>query len=346
MPTRRMPRVFSLYGLGIRVNRAIPGFQELPAASRMDVDVWVDGMPPWLPDTEARAPSYVSPYCDEQGRPGFRVWRVGDGAYLRLLYLDGTEFLVDRAGRHVWAAGPETATLDDTASYLLGPIMGLVLRLRGVICLHASAIASRGRAIAFVGPAGAGKSTTAAAFAGRGCPVLSDDIVPLTGRDGAFVAHPGYPRLRLWPASIDALMEAGALSSDPAPASRERRYYLELGRNGYRFQPDPRPLAAIYWLDERSADPGAPHVDGVPGVTALMRLLANTYASAFLDRALRGREFETLGRVVTRVPVRRLSPHREPAHLSRLCDVVEKDLETLTARGLEAGAVKPGLPRG
>ena len=42
--------------------------------------------------------------------------------------------------------------------------MGFVMLLRGIVCLHASAIAIDDEAIALLGPAGSGKSTTAAAF--------------------------------------------------------------------------------------------------------------------------------------------------------------------------------------
>ena len=51
----------------------------------------------------------------------------------------------------------------------LGPVFAFVLRLRGAVTFHASAVRI-GDAVAFLGPQGAGKSTTAAALALRGCP--------------------------------------------------------------------------------------------------------------------------------------------------------------------------------
>ncbi len=96
-------------------------------------------------------------------------------------------------------------TIEDAATYLLGPVLGLFLRLRGVTCLHASAVAFGGQAVAFVGSEGAGKSTTAAALALRGHAILSDDVVALAEHDGAFFVHPAYPYLCLWPESVESI---------------------------------------------------------------------------------------------------------------------------------------------
>src|SRR6185437_2076265 len=104
-----------------------------------------------------------------------------------------------------WAAWREPLTLEDTSTYLLGPVMGFVMLLRGVVCLHASAVAIGEGAIALVGPAGSGKSTTAAAFAERGYRVLAEDVVTLDDRGYRFLLQPGYPCIRLWPAAVKAL---------------------------------------------------------------------------------------------------------------------------------------------
>jgi len=89
-------------------------------------------------------------------------------------------------------------TTEDAATYLLGPVLGLLLRLRGVTCLHASAVALADRAIAFVGSEGAGKSTTAALLARKGLAIISDDVVALVERDALFTFIPAYPYLSLW----------------------------------------------------------------------------------------------------------------------------------------------------
>ena len=184
---------------------------------------------------------------------------LAGGGYYRLLYSDGTEFIVDRTGTRIWATWPDTLTLEDMATYLLGPVLGFVLRLRGITCLHASAVAIGDQAIAFLGTAGAGKSTAAVAFAERGYPALSDDVAALSDQEHTFFVQPGYPLLRLWPSTIATLY--GPMDTLPRLTPTWDKRYLDLTQNGYRFQQEPLPLAAIYILDERRPDPTAPFPD-------------------------------------------------------------------------------------
>src|SRR5205823_15042979 len=135
----------------------------------------------------------------------YRRWRLDGGAYFRILYSDQTEFIINRSGTQIWAQWPDRLSLEDTATYLLGPILGLVMGLRGTHCLHASVISVEDKSVALLGPPGAGKSTTAAAFARRGYPVLSEDVAAVLDQDGRFLIQPAYPRIRLWPSSVEAL---------------------------------------------------------------------------------------------------------------------------------------------
>lgn len=329
-----LPLFHSVYGLGLCANLPIPGLVALPLTPRLDVQVWLGLMPPWLNEM-ADAPAqewYISPYQDEHGEPILTVWELAEGAYFRLLYSDGIEFIVDVGGTQTWATWPDTATLEDTATYLLGPVLGFMLRLRGVTCLHASAITVGNQAIALLGPTGSGKSTTAAAFAGLGYPVLSGDVVALSDLGDAFLVQPGYPRLRLWPEAVNALY--GSEDALPRITPTWDKRYLDLTENGFRFHQQPLPLAAIYILDERSTDPAAPFVDGICGSDSLMTLIANTYATYLLDKAMRAQEFELVGRLVNTTPLRRATPHVDMASLSDLCEVILDDFQALAHHAL------------
>ena len=126
------------------------------------------------------------------------------------------------------------------------PVIAFALRLRGVTCLHASSIAVGGHAIGLLGQPGAGKSTTAAAFARLGYSILSDDVAVLDYRGDRFLVPPGYPRNNLWPDSVRALF--GSEDALPKITATWGKRYLPLDQNGHRFQESPLPLGAIYML--------------------------------------------------------------------------------------------------
>jgi hypothetical protein len=305
------------------------------------VEVRVETVPPLL--REASPPlshaHYASTIRDAKGNPSLAVWEVGGGGFFRLRYADGTEFLVTGSGTEVWAAWPEPLTLEDTATYLLGPVLGFVLRLRGTVCLHASAVAVAGRAVALVGQAGAGKSTAAAAFARQGIPVLSDDVVPLDDRGGSLLVHPGNPRLRLWSDSAQILF--GTPDALPPLTPNWDKLYLDLGGNDYPFQETPLPLGAVYLLGERGGATQAPFVELLSPQEGLMAMVGNTYGNTWLDCPMRAREFQMLGRLVRSVPVRRLVQHGDPARLPALVQTILDDVQTILRKEESPGTGAP-----
>jgi hypothetical protein len=266
---------------------------------------------------------YASVYLDERGEPGLRIWDVDDGAFLRINYIDGTEFWLDRELSTLWAYWPENCSLADTLSYLLGPVFGLLLRLRGIVCLHASAVSVDDRCAAFVGSEGAGKSTTAAAFAQKGFAVLSDDIVGLVEQGDEFQVLPAYPRVNLWPDSVK-LLYGSPDALPPLSAGWDKRG-LALGEaGGPRFEGQPLRLGTIYIFGDSSTHATA-NIEAISQKSALMMLIANTYAANFLDARQRAEEFAVLGRLVAAVPVRRINPRRNVTGVDELCELIRQD---------------------
>jgi len=319
----------TVFGLTVRSNLPIPGLTTLEGSlDSVDLDIYWGVSPRDEEETPAGSeePAYVSSYTDESGNPALRIWKTRDNIFLHLVYHDGIEFWLERKGIAVWAVWPEASTLDDAISYLLGPVLGLLLRLRGVTCLHASAVALENCSVVFVGAEGAGKSTTAAAFARQGHGVISDDVVALVENSEGFQVIPAYPHLSLWPESVEMLYGSSDALPRFSPAWEKRR--LALGDQGTRFENRPLPLGAIYVLGDRRSDP-APFVETIRPQAALLSLVADTYANKILDRDMRAREFAVLGRLVTTVPICRIYPHEDATRLGELCKVIREDLDSL-----------------
>lgn len=313
------------FGLTLRSNRPLPVLPLLETPSHtFDVELHLgvsplagSGKPP-----ESQPIVHKSSYTDEGGKPIWEMRATAHSSLLHLTYYDGMQFWLDRRGKALWAVWPPETTLEDACSYLLGPVLGMMLRLRGVTCLHASAVALEDRSVAFVGPAGAGKSTTAAAFARQGCAVISDDIVALEEREGLFHVMPGYPHLCLWPDSVQMLY--GSPEALPRIIQGWDKRRLAVGDRGTRFEGRPLPLAAIYVLGESGPHP-APLVEGIRPQAAFLSLVAGTYANNILDREMRDAEFAFLGRLIAKVPVRQVRPSDNPARLEDLCRIIRED---------------------
>jgi hypothetical protein len=307
------------FGLCIESSRALSGLPPCNPAAAADIRVH-------LPSPEKFALLdflYRSPYPDEAGAPIVTIRRTADGGFC-FQYSDGTCFFLNATGSEVFASWPDGLTLEDTTVYLYGPILGFILRLRGVVSLHGSGIELNGRGVALVGPPGAGKSTTAAAFVQAGFRALTDDVFALVDTDAGFFTQPAYPGIRLWPESVRNLW--GSADALPRLTRSWEKRYLNLERQKHAGDFQPVPIAAIYLLGARSEDPLAPYFEGAP---SLLDLLANTYAGYALSAAMRAHEFDVLSRCMSSVPVRKVIPHVDPARLPALRSLIEKDAGAL-----------------
>jgi hypothetical protein len=317
-----------LFGLGVWSDSPLAPLDVLPTAARTDVRIWLASAPRWLVDLDLAAEGpvwYVSPHLDAAGRPLLTASFVGDG-YICLRYREGTEFFLDRRGTEIAARLPDSLTVEDVTSYVLGPVLGFLLRLRGTTCLHASAVAIGERAVVFVGAEGAGKSTLAGAMAMRGVPVLSDDVVPIERRGDAFLVHPGWAWVRLWPHAVRAVADLGPAAHWQAALATERRYNLDLLEHGYRFHHDPLPLGAIYLLRTDARPVTELGLAPVGALDAVMSLVANTFAARLLDPPARALEFDVLTALVGAVPVRRVLNGGSVDRLAELCDAIDEDV--------------------
>ncbi len=178
--------------------------------------------------------------------------------------------------------------------------------------------------LAIIGAKGAGKSTTAAAFAKQGYPILADDIAVLTDCDDSFLVQPGYPRLRLWKLAVNALY--GDEKGLSRVFSQTDKHFLELNQNkvsAWGFHNQPLPLAAIYVLGERQQFSANPTIETIIPQMGVMQLIINRYPQSLkLERDMQSRELSILGRLADAVPMRHLHRKDNLAELGKVCDVI------------------------
>jgi len=331
---------YRLYGLTLGCDAPVSALRQEPTrVEHFDVAVSLGPETDWVREAR-RLPSHLehprSEEIDLDNSP-FTLTSYGAGEFFELSYGNEARFFVDGRAERVWGSCPPPLTNEDMATYLLGPVMGFVLRRRSVLALHASAVAIGGEAVALCGASQAGKSTTAAALALRGVPVLCEDITPLLEVDGTFQVEPGYPRVCLWPDAVEKL--CGARDALPRLTPTWEKSFLALDGGNAKFDAQRRVVRAVYHFAPRIREADAPRIETMSAREALLNLVQNTYMNWLLDRGQRAAEFDALAKLVRQVPVRRIVPHADPERIDALCELIVADAERVSAAYAFAGGI-------
>lgn len=309
------PRVYRWSALSIGSDVALP----LPPSDSQTLDLQLQFGPRDRCQTRVRPRELA-----EAGR-WYHTWWQGDRLYASFArkddsylvrFADTADVWIDPAA-HVIRVIPHSS-LDDAIAVTMAQGLPLAASASGRLVLHASAVDCGAGAVAFVGPAGAGKSTLAAALARAGCAALADDCVvcgaDLTRPEIVSIAMP----LRLAP---DAAALFGEAEGEP-----DRRGKLKLATSSIPAPQrcEPRPLIAVCALD-----PEATHdrvaLRKLSRREAVAALLPHTYRLDTENRSALTKELDRLATLATVTPVIALNG---PRGLDRLDGFVAE----LTAR--------------
>ena len=289
---------YSAYGLNIY---SCLEFPELPP-TRLMADVHI------LLDNEI--------YSSRQSVPETYTIRA-DRDEVSLFWPLVGEFVV-RSGREVIVRPLSKADERTLRFYILGPVIATVLHQRGYLVLHASAVQTNGGAIAFLGSAGCGKSTLAAALHDRGYSIISDDVVAVDLEGINATVPPGFPQLKLWPESILAL---GRLPEQMPKlrSSIEKRAF----RVVQSFTTDPLQLKHIYALRESTTA----RVHSLGSQAAFIELVRHSYMAKVLEATNSiSLHFHQCARLVKSVPVYYLDRSSLIDDLPRLIKSIEEHI--------------------
>jgi hypothetical protein len=307
---------YRLYGVNVESTRAI-GLLEKTVFALPDVRV------SWTAEDDPALRWERRSSADLDKRHSLRVYTAdAQGVeWVKFCYAVGDAeiaFVTDPAARVVTimcdAAVPEI----DRDSLFVGPIMGAILRLRGTLVLHASAVEVDGRAVAFVGQKTSGKSTHAAAFMRRGHRVLADDMAALVQDDAGFRVESGYSRIRVRPGTAELIATDYETRLDPV-YSFLHSFYAPLAD---AFHAGSLPLAAFYLLERGDSV----RVRPLQPLQSLPLLGQNTFGNYAMTPIARRTEFAQLGALAAEVPVRALAVRYDIADLDAQYDAVMRDL--------------------
>lgn len=309
--TVRERRYYRTYGLTIASDVALPELEPAaPGAADILIAIGTIDMP--KPSPEAATVFRFEP--DRQ----YLAWHAV-GAFL---ISDVSRIDIEPA------PGVDDALL---AFPLLGPVMALLLHRRGLLVLHASAIAVAGTGAIFMGDKGAGKSTTASALIRAGHELLTDDVVALdfTNPDAPMIV-PGFPQIKL-AADAAAAISLGRAEVRPRvhPAIEKMQHRLHGAFSGGKV-----PATRVYVLErgQRAA------VTALPGIAALPAIIKFSYVTRFGRAALTGDfaalHFRQCSAIANHVGVFRLEV---PTGLDRIGEAVELIETDLAAGNLTAG---------
>ncbi|WP_035241287.1 hypothetical protein [Desulfobacter vibrioformis] len=288
--------VYHAFGLNIASDLPFLNMPERQAIP--DVVVRYGAVPDAIPGAVNKSAWY-------QAAPGAFLFRVDGVAGYHITR--GKRITIERA------AG---ALDEEILLFLMGSAMGALLHQRGMLPLHAGAIAVDNEAVLFCGPSGIGKSTLSAAFHKRGLPLLADDVCGVTvGREVRVVA--GFSQLKLWEDSLGQLNKSKdglrRVSKDPD----FRKFFVPID------PPGTQALAVRSLFILSSAGKDEFEVSELKGRARIEPVMANTYRPGFLKGlGIQQAHFRMCARLANQARVIRVIRPEQGFRLDELMDLV------------------------
>lgn len=247
---------------------------------------------------------------------------MNDGAfYIRWPGL--MEFLVSANGRKILGYSLNADCRETLQAFFFGRVLSFALLKLGIEQLHATAVVIHDRAVGFMGDAGYGKSTLAAAFVQKGYPLLTDDLLVIYQKGTSFFARPGLPRLKLFADSAKAVC-SDVLGPETAVNRVSGKQVTRLSAT--RFYEADAPIQVLYLLDPAPAETKVITIDELRQHKAFVEICKAAFNGEITEGKRLKEHFLMASRLASSVPVKRLSVPRSLAALPSVCDAVLADM--------------------
>ena len=242
--------------------------------------------------------------------------RVEEDYFLRFPEL--ADFLISQKGDQIQCFSLPGISYESIRHLLVDQVIPRVVAHQGCIVLHASAIEMEGSLIAFLGESGWGKSTLATSFYEQGYPLLTDDCLLLRPEAGKIMGIPSYAGARLWPDSLEAVVNNKIDVHSVAHYSSKKRLIFpeELKKESFKL-----PILAIFILTppDKLKSLKKITVEKILGANMIMELIKHSFYLDVTDTNKISKQFVALGKVTDyALPVYRLNYPREHAVLQKV----------------------------
>ncbi|NDW00452.1 hypothetical protein [Salipiger sp. PrR002] len=214
---------------------------------------------------------------------------------------------------------------------LLGIVISVTLERLGLFCLHGGSVDVDGGAVIVLGDKGAGKSTTVSSLLRAGHHLLTDDLVALdcSAPDSSAEVQTGFPAVKLWPDSAEALaLEDGAGSELIHPSITKVQQQINPAKMAR-----PAPARAIFLLAPTAE--GETRAERLPATQALQALLYFAFIARFGNTSLGKAHLAVFMKrcchVVKSTPVYVLHIRRDLGQLDDLARVIRAEAAAATA---------------
>jgi hypothetical protein len=312
VPTPRTFHDYQLYSVALRCELPLSfPEQHLPETHCPDVTLSLE--------SEEWFARFAAPESDEW----YQYVPLADGSdFVR--WRDLFEFAISPDGRSVACRKLERATVESFQTYLLGQVLSFALVKQGHEPLHATAVVVDGKAVAFLGDSGYGKSTLASAFVEAGYPVLTDDLLLIREIDGICTGFPGPARLKLFPEVARRFLPRQADGTLMNPDGPKLIIPLEQAQACRQ----PVPVHAFYVLDE--APPAVCDVTlaRLTDRESLIELIRSAFNIRLVNPRRSYQQFLAAQRLVPSIPVKRLTYARRLEILPQVLDAIRADVNS------------------
>ena len=208
-------------------------------------------------------------------------------------------FIITYEFDHILYFSEPDTPIETIRHLLLDHIIPKILGQQGRLVLHASAIVlPNGKAIAFLGNSGWGKSTIASSFHESGSQLITDDCLLIDQTKDRITGIPNYYGLRLFHDSADAIFSADKDFSRMAHYSKKKRLIMhkqEIEQNISKITID-----AFFILNnpDKLSSTSLIEINPVRGILEFMGLVERMFVLDITDKKNNIKQFQIMSNII------------------------------------------------